>query len=313
MKRVLVTGGTGFVGRYIVRTLLERGYEVHLTVRSEGKARSLFGDRPVLHSVDLGEKDAVAELVERVKPDALIHLVGILYEERRKGITFEKVHYLYSLNLYSAAAEAGVRRAVHMSALGTHDSAPSRYHQTKRWAEKSLMESGIPYTILRPSLILGPEQRLFADMDRITKILPVVALPGGGNYRFQPVDVRDVAECFVTALEREDTQGKIYELCGSERVTFRRLLGDIFSHWKRRVLMLPVPLRLMYYMGRVVELLLEPPPFSSDQMLMMWKDNVCGELKDALSEGVREITGKNPIPYGDSLRWSLEGYEKLRG
>jgi len=303
--RILVTGGTGFVGRYVVNLLLRENYEVHLAVRNRGKASSLFGERVEIHPIDLSNREAVGELMRRVKPDSLIHLIGILYEERRKGITFEKVHYLLPLHLYGAAAEAGVRKVVHMSALGTHDDAPSRYHRTKRWAEKTLMESGIPFTIFRPSLILGPEQRLFADMDRITKIIPLVALPGDGSYRFQPVDVRDVAECFVRAVADEKTDGKIYELCGTETVSFRKLLRDIFSYWNRRVLMLPIPLKLMFYAGWVLERLLEPPPFSSDQILMMWKDNVCGLLGDAQPDGVREVLQRDPIPYRESMAWSL--------
>ncbi|HHJ64819.1 MAG TPA: complex I NDUFA9 subunit family protein [Aquifex aeolicus] len=311
--KVIVTGGTGFVGRYVVNLLLEKGYEVHLIVRNREKALSLFGDRAELHETDLGDAGAIRKLVEGLRPDAVIHLVGILFEERRKGLTFEKVHYLYSVNLYNASKEAGVSRVVHMSALGTNDAAPSRYHQTKRWAEKHLEKTGIPWTVFRPSLILGPEQRLFADMDRITRILPIVALPGGGSYRFQPVDVRDVAECFVTALEKREAEGRIYELCGTEAVTFRKLLSDIFSFWGRRVLMLPLPLKLMFYMGWVVERLLEPPPFSSDQILMMWRDNVCGEMGDAVSDGVRDLLGRDPIPYRESLSWSLRNYGKAGG
>jgi len=193
-----------------------------------------------------------------------------------------------------------------MSALGTDDRAPSRYHQTKRWAERHLMDSGIPHTIFRPSLILGPEQRLFPDMDRITKLIPVVALPGWGNYRFQPVDVRDVAQCFAEALEKD--HAGIYELCGTREVSFKELLEDLFSFLNRKVLMIPVPKKLMYYMGKVAERILEPPPFSSDQILMMWKDNVCGLSEDARPDGIRRILGRDPIPYEESIRWALEGY-----
>lgn len=309
--RVFVTGGTGFVGRYIVRKLLEKDHEVILGVRNEAKARRLFGDKVSVLKVDFSDRSSVRRAIEGAKPEAVVHLIGILLESRRKGITFEKVHYLFSKNLYEVASELGINRAVHMSSLGTHDDAPSRYHQTKRWAERTLMESGIIYTIFRPSIILGPEQRLFYDMDKITRMIPVVALPGGGSYRFQPVDVRDVADCFVAALERSDTEAKIFELCGDRVVTFRELLRDIFSRWNRRVFMIPVPKTVMYYLGKVAELILQPPPFSSDQILMMWRDNVCGVLGDAVPNGVREVLGKDPTPYEESLRWSLEGYKDI--
>jgi len=309
--RVFVTGGTGFVGGYVVRELLRRGHEVHLGVRNPAKARKLFGDSVKVHEVQFIDRESIKSALSEAEPDAIVHLIGILYEIKRKGITFENIHYMYSLNLYDVAKDLGIKRVLHMSALGTHDDAPSRYHQTKRWAEKHLMDSGLDYTIFRPSMILGPGQRLFADMDKITRIIPVVALPGGGSYRFQPVDVRDVAECFATALDKDEAKGKIYELCGSKTVSFKGLLKSIFSFLSRRVLMIPLPIKLMYYRGRIVETFIEPPPFSSDQMLMMWRENVCGIIEGAISDGVKVISGRDPIPYEESLRWSLEGYRAI--
>ena len=94
-------------------------------------------------------------------------------------------------------------------------------------------------------------------------------------------------------------------------MSFKELLRDIFSFWNRKVLMVPMPKTLMYYLGKVVELILNPPPFSSDQMLMMWKDNVCGITGGAEPQGVQKVLRRDPIPYEESLRWSLEGYRKL--
>ncbi len=307
--RVFLTGGTGFIGRHVVRELLDRGHDLLLGVRNPQKAVNLFGEKVKARKVDFEDKNSIEETLKEYNPQVVIHLIGILYELRSKGITFEKVHYLYSKNLYEACINVGVDRAVHMSALGTHDKAPSRYHQTKRWAEKVLIESGLSHAILRPSLILGPEQKLFPDMDRITKLIPIVALPGGGGYKFQPVDVRDVARCFAELTENS-LEGT-FELCGTKVVSFKGLLKDIFSFWNRKVLMVPMPKKLMYLMGKVVEKILEPPPFSSDQILMMWRDNICGELGDAVPDGVKHITGKDPIPYEESLKWALEGYSKI--
>ncbi len=306
--KVLITGATGFVGRYVVNRFLEGEAEVHLIVRNPGKAKRLFGDCVSIHKVDLADEELLCSKMEEIKADVLVHLIGILFEERKKGITFDKVHYLYSAYLYNCALKTGVKRVLHMSALGTHDKAPSQYHRTKRQAEKYLMECGLDYTIFRPSLILGPEQKLFTDMKKITKILPIIALPDGGGYRFQPVDVRDVAECFFIATQKDTAHRKIYELCGSEKVSFKKLLEDVFSFWKKRVFMIPVPLKFMYWTGKVLEKLLDPPPFSSDQMLMMWRENLCGLSEDAIPYGVKELLGRDPIPYEKSLRWSLERF-----
>ncbi len=307
--KVFVTGGTGFVGRYVVRKLIEEGYQVHLGVRNPKKAKDLFGDKVEVHKVEFSSKDSVREVLKEVDPTHIIHLIGILYEERSKGMTFETVHYMFSVNLYDVAKALGVRKVIHMSALGTHDGAPSRYHRTKRWAEKHLIESGLNYVILRPSLILGPEQRLFSDMDRITRWTRSVALPGGGSYRFQPVDVRDVAETFVRCLRRRKPDRKILELCGTKAVTFRELLSDIFRYLNRRVLLIPMPKGFMYYLGKLAEVFMEPPPFSSDQILMMWRENVCGQMGDeAIPDGVKYVLERDPIPYEESIRWSLETY-----
>jgi len=310
--RVLITGSTGFVGRYITRLLLEESYEVACIVRDLEKLSNLYGDRVKGYKVGLEDTSSIKKVLEDFKPDYLIHLVGILYEEPSKGITFKKVHHLYSKNLYQVAKEYPVKRVVHMSALGTHPDAPSLYHKTKYMAERELINSGLEYVIFRPSLILGPEQRLFFDMWRLTKYLRVITLPGFGNYLFQPVDVRDVACAFVKALTAEGVSGSIYELCGSKRVSFKELLEDIFNYWKRKVILLPLPKTLMYIGGLFVEKVLEPPPFSSDQVLMMWRDNICGLDSTAKPEGVKELCKKEPISYEESLRWSLEGFERLR-
>ncbi len=305
--RVFITGATGFVGRYIVEELLNRGYEVHAGVRNINKLERKFGDRVRGFLVDFDSKESIREAFKASKPDYLIHLIGILFEERSKGLTFHRVHSVYSENIFSVAVDSGVKKICYMSALGTDDRAPSMYHQTKRWAEKYLSDSEIRWTIFRPSMILGPEQRLFRDMDTITKLLPVVALPGGGSYRFQPVDVRDVACAFSESLDKEETDSKIIELCGSKEVSFKELLGDIFNLMNRRVLMIPLPKQLMFYMAKVVERILEPPPFSSDQMLMMWRDNVCGE-----GQIFQKVCGRDPIPYEESIAWSVREYMRRR-
>lgn len=307
--RVLITGATGFVGRYIVKELLREGYTVGSIVRDVSKLEKLFGDAVEPYKTDLEDKKALKGVFEDFKPDYLIHLVGILVEDKRKKQTFMRIHYLYSKALYEVAKDYGrLKRVLHMSSLGTHKDAPSMYHRTKFMAEEELKRSGLSYTIIRPSLILGPEQKLFYDLWSITKFLRLFALPGGGGYLFQPVDVRDVACAFVKALILEESEGKTYELCGNRRVSFRELLEDIFDYWKRKVLLLPVPKSLMYVGGLVVERVLQPPPFSSDQMLMMWRDNICGLDPEVEKEGVEKLCRREPISYEESLRWSLEEF-----
>lgn len=308
--KVLITGSTGFVGRYIVNKLLEEGYEVASAVRNTKKLQRLYGNSVKGYKVDFESEESLKEAFKDFRPDFVVHLIGILYEERSKGATFQKVHYLYSKNLYKVAKGFDIKKAVHMSTLGTDRSSPSSYHKTKYWAEQELINSGINYTIFRPSIILGPEQRLFYDMWKITKYIPMVAIPNFGSYRFQPVDVRDVACCFVKALSNGETDRKIYEVCGNKRVSFKKLLDDMFSLFGRRVLLLPIPKFIMYVGGLIMERIFEPPLFSSDQMLMMWRENICGLSSDAQAHAVESVCGKEPVGYEESLRWSIEEFLK---
>ena len=306
--KVIVTGGTGFVGRYVVKELINSGHKPYLLIRDPAKARELFGDEVAITEVDFFSKDSLRKALKESGAKYIVHLIGILFEMPRKGITFEKVHFEIPKNLYEVAMEEGVKKIVHMSSLGTSDKAPSKYHSTKRKAEKFLMETGISYVILRPSLILGPEQKLFADMDRITRLFPVVALPGSGSYRFAPISVRDVARCFARALTRRKTDNSIYALCGPAEVTFKKLLEDTFRIMGRKVLLMPLPRTLMTIAGAVAEKILEPPPFSSDQMRMMWRDNICGLDPEENPEGVKVLTGQEPEGYEETIRWAVEGY-----
>ncbi|ADC89904.1 NAD-dependent epimerase/dehydratase [Thermocrinis albus DSM 14484] len=309
-KRVLVTGATGFVGRYIVRGLLEKGYKVGALVRDTQKLNRVFDGKVEGYKVDFLDEEAIRKAVEDFSPYAVVHLIGILLEDKKRGYDFYTVHFLYSKVLYSVLAHTGVRRVLHMSSLGTHRDAPSMYHRTKYMAEEFLKTLKLDFTIFRPSMILGPEQRLFSDMWRITKYIPVVPLPGGGHYLFQPVDVRDVACAFVESLEDPSTFGKTYELCGPQRVSFRQLMKDTMELLGRKVVFLPVPKSFMYTAGLLASEILSPPPFSSDQILMMWRDNVCGLDPDVEKDGVRKICKKEPVPYEEAIRWSVEEFRK---
>ncbi|NPA32493.1 MAG: NAD(P)H-binding protein [Aquificae bacterium] len=303
--RVFVAGATGFVGRYVVRKLLEEGHEVLVGTRNPEKAESIFGKGVKILKLDYLSKKEIKDALSGVKPEVVINLIGILYERPKEGETFFTAHYLTTKNLLEGAKEAKARKFILMSALGTHELAPSWYHQTKWWAERELKLSGIPYTIFRPSLILGPEQRLFFDLWRLTRYVRVVALPDWGRYPFAPVDVRDVACAFLRATEGE--LFGTYELCGTKEVSIKKLFSDIFSHWKRRVLTLPIPKSLAYLSGLLAQRILRDPPITADQVRMMWRPNVCPDN----GSRIREICKREPIPYEESIKWSLENFDKI--
>lgn len=309
--KVLVTGSTGFVGRYVVRELLKRKYRIICPVRNESKAKALFGEDVTIEWVNFEDVDSIRVVLEEHEPDAVIHLIGILFEIKSKGFTFEKVHKEFTENIYKACEGLPVKKFIYMSALGTSPKAPSKYHKTKYEAEIIVKNGELPYTIFRPSLIVGPEQKLFFDMDRISKFLRIIMLPDADSYMFQPIDVRDVACAFVTAVFNRETDNKVYELCGPETVTMKDILDRFFNAINRKVLILSAPKNLMYYLGKIAEAFLEPPPFSSDQILMMWRDNVCCEDEAEVFD-FEKYCGKPPTDFESAIGWSVLGYHKLR-
>lgn len=282
MKKLLITGATGFVGRYIVNEALQKSYDIHLIVRNSTKAKALFGEKPKIYQLkEFNNKKELRKIIEVINPQYVIHLIGIIQE--KKSDTFEKVHYEYSKVLYETLKDFSVEKIIHMSALGVGEKAPSKYHITKLKAEKELIKTGIPFVILRPSFIIGPEQLLFVKLRTILNNLPFLLFPDIRNYYFQPVDVRDVVECFLKAI---DYNGHgIFELCGDEKVTLKDIVHDFGKHLGKNIIFIPFPKLLLKI-------------FASEQYKMMWKDNVCGN-PDALPMEI--ILKRSPTPYKEQI------------
>jgi NADH dehydrogenase len=272
-SRVFVTGGTGFVGREVVQALRAQGYGVRCLVR-RGSERDLHG----LGAIERVEGDVMGResLADGMAGcDAVVHLVGIIRERPSAGITFERVHAQGTLNVLEAAASTGVRRYVHMSALGTRAGARSRYHRTKWAAEEAVRASPIPWTIFRPSVVYGRGDELVTMLAGMIERLPVVPVIGAGRHRLQPVPVAHVAQGVVRALERPASVKHTYEVGGPEPVTMVELLDRIAAALRRRrPLRVHVPLGLVRALTRV---LYRFPgyPLTPDQLLMLEEENTC--------------------------------------
>jgi uncharacterized protein YbjT (DUF2867 family) len=295
--KVLVTGGSGFVGREIVGQLLADGHQARVLARGMKPAvgHVEFVKGSVLEPASLGAACAGC--------DAVIHLVGIISEVG--GQTYERVHTEGTTNLVAAAKGAGVGRFVQMSALGTRPNAVARYHRSKWLAEEAVRASGLAWTVFRPSLIYGPGDgfvNLFAQMSRWSPVLPVI---GHGLGLLQPVPVAEVARCFVGALTEPRSVGRTLDVCGPEPLTFVAVLDEILAATRRRRWKLHLPLALARLQARLLEfvfpaLLGQAPPLNRDQILMLDEDNVGDPWPAA------ELFGFIPAPFPESLRQLLK-------
>lgn len=271
MPKLAVTGATGFVGRAIVQQARAEGHAVRVIVREPRRAQwlaerwgcELFHGN-VLHGPALAGAFAGVPCV--------IHLVGIIQE--RQENTFDRAHRQATENVIAEAKAAGVKRLIHMSALGTRPQARSRYHQTKWAAEEAVRKSGLAWTIFRPSLIYGPGNKSLAVLARLARWLPVVPVLGDGESKIQPVAVDVVARAFVAAARLDLSVGKTYDLCGPTVVTWNQLYDLLLAAQGLRRPKLHIPLPVARLQAALLERLLPNPPFTREQLIMLQEDNV---------------------------------------
>jgi len=268
---VLVTGGSGFIGRAVVEALRAEGHRVRVLSRGTFPAQS--GIEWARGSIL--EPNRLAAACRGC--DAIVHLVGIIAEVGSQ--TYERVHVDGTRNLLAAARDERVSRWVHMSALGTRAGALARYHRTKWEAEEMVRDSGLRWTIHRPSIVFGPGDGFVNFFERMSRWSPVLPLIGGGRMQFQPIAVGDVARCFALALTRPATERQAYDLCGNERFTFRQVLEEILRVTGRSRLLLPVPWAVAGVQAALAEFVVgrmlgRTPPMSPDQIRMLREDNV---------------------------------------
>ncbi|WCL54493.1 complex I NDUFA9 subunit family protein [Gimibacter soli] len=276
-KSVTVFGGSGFIGRYLVERLAEAGWRVRVAVRHPNAALYLktLGD--------VGQIDLVAANVTRpalvarelAGADAAVNLVGILYESGHQR--FEGVQADAPGIIARAAAEAGTKAFVHVSAIGANDHSPSSYARTKWRGEQEALAAFPNATILRPSLVIGPEDGFFNRFARMARMLPFLPLPGLGT-RFQPVVVTDVAAAITAVLDRglkgdAAVAGKTFELGGPEVMTMRTMLTHMMEETGLYRPLIPVPMGLARLQALFLERL-PTPPLTRDQLKLLAVDNV---------------------------------------
>jgi NADH dehydrogenase len=281
-----VFGGSGFIGRYIVKRLAAAGHIVRVAVRDPEAALFLKPMGAVGQVVPLAaaitNPAAVARAVEGA--DFVVNLVGILAEPRAGD--FVRVQADGAKSVATAAAAAGVKRLVQLSAIGADPASHSLYARSKGQGEAAVRAAFPAATILRPSIVFGPEDQFFnrfARLATLSPFMPVIA----GDSKFQPVYVGDVADAAMAALARPEAAGRVYELGGPTVYTFRELLAWILAQTRRRRPLVEVPMWAAGLQATVLERL-PGKMLTRDQLLLLAQDNVVGQGVPTLVDlGVR--------------------------
>ena len=290
---VTIFGGSGFVGRHTVRALARAGWRIKVATRHPARG---FFLRP-LGSVgqidfvkcDVSDPGSVAQALAGAQ--AAINLTGILFE---KGQTFEDVQADGAANIAQAAAAAGLRALVHVSAIGADAESDSTYAVTKAEGEQAVRQAFPHAVILRPSIIFGPEDGFFNKFAEMARLFPALPLVGGGHTRFQPVFVGDVAQAIVAALSRQD--GRTYELGGPTTYSFKQLLQLILRETGRSRALIPLPFALASLNAAFLQLL-PKPLLTMDQVRLLKKDNVVSSTAAGLGDlGIAPTSVEAVIP-----------------
>jgi NADH dehydrogenase len=269
--KVLLTGGTGYVGRTLREKLREQGHDVRLLVRRESAHKVETGDGFEVVPGDILDSHACMRAVDGC--EAVVHLVGIIREYPNDGTTYVAMHTEATFNILDAARRMGIERFVHMSALGARADSRSRYHVTKFEAEEIVRDSGLRWTIFRPSVIFHPGDLFIRELADLIhrQVVPVI---DGGKALLQPVALENVTDAMARTLHMPETQGRAFDVGGPDRIRFSDLLDRIAKHYQVHPNTMKVS---SLFMRPVVKLMqrFKTFPLTEDQLLMLVEDNIC--------------------------------------
>ncbi len=309
--RVAIIGGTGFVGSYLVDALIEAGHEPSLFVRPGSESKVLHADQCRLIAGSLSDQKSIEETVAQC--DAVIYNAGILREYPRQGISFENIQYRGVVDVVDAAVKAGVKRFLLMSANGI--SPPKTpYQDTKCRAEDYVKQSGLTYTIFRPSVIFGDPRgnmeiatQLYEDMIRVP--IPAVGFhtglrPSTGAVMMSPVHVQDVADAFIRSLDNTSAFGKMYELGGPQEISWTGMLERIAKAVGKKKIILPMPISIMQVAATLFDWI-PAFPVTRDQLTMLAAGNTASD------QILRPLIDREPIPFDAETLAYLHGRQRV--
>lgn len=271
-RPVLVTGAAGLVGAAVCRELASRGWKIRALVRNAFKAASALADVPLeIHAGDVRDGTAVRTAMNGA--GTVIHLAAIAME--RRGQTYEDVNTEATRTLLDAARDNGARRFVFMSQNGATAESPSKFLRSKGLAEQMVRDSGLQWTVFRPSVIFGPEDEFVNVLARLVRLSPgVLPLPDGGRARFQPIAVRDVARAVGMSLIRSDTISGVYALGGPAPLSLREMTERVMLAMRARRVIAGIPRQALAPLVALLQRVLPNPPVTTSLLELLGQDNV---------------------------------------
>lgn len=304
---VLVTGSTGFLGRQVVQRLIETNHEVRVMVRRPG-SESVFASPPgeVCYG-NVSDPDALMEACRGVSE--IVHLVAVI---RGGASQFDAINRVGTCNLVAAAREAGsVRRFVHLSALGAANAPDLRYLHSKWAGEREVVSGGIPYVIVRPSLIFGPGDEFTNAVAALVRALPVTPVIGSGNNRLQPIHVEDVAQCVALSLSGNVRGNRVVEIGGPNQLSYNEIVRIIARTLDRRRILMNVPTWKLRAPIALMEMLTSKPPINTAMLQLVTLRNVADPDSVQREFGFRprplagNIEHIKSMTFGQAIRYNL--------
>ncbi len=309
LPRLFIAGGTGFIGRHLVSALGAGGLQAKCLARSAAKSEICKQAGFDVVIGDITDRESLKGKLDNC--DVVVNLVGII--EEKEGLSFDLVHVSGTENLVYEARKAKVRHFFYQSALGASPSSWSRYLKTKAAAEDIVMKSGIPYTIFRPSLVVGDGDGFTSKLRDLIASSPVVPVPGDGNAKFQPIYIGDLVKCFLklfsspphpSSPNQGEERGGVYELGGPEHVAYNELLSLLMEATGARKPIVHIPIELVKLglpLSKVLQgmaglLGKKVPTVTRDQLRMLEIDNICDE------DAVERNFGFVPVSYKEALK-----------
>jgi NADH dehydrogenase len=288
---ITIFGGSGFLGRHLVRALAKRHYRIRVAVRRPDLAGHLqpLGRVGQIHAVQANVRHTASVEAAVRGADIVINLVGILFERGRQR--FDTVQAFGAEQVALAAANHGAR-LIQVSAIGADANSTSAYARAKAEGEKAVLAAQPQAVVFRPSIMFGPEDDFFNKFGALARMLPALPLVGGGETRFQPVFVGDVAEAFARAVDGDAKAGTIYELGGPEVRSFKELMEYVLAVTERRRLLIPIPFAIARLQAMFLQYM-PKPLLTPDQVELLKSDNVVSAA--AQSEG-RTLEGLGITP-----------------